>query len=68
MLLFFEPAVVAKTKVTLLQSPSLPSFDFDIWTTDAARLIFLLFYNTELGVKRTIRYKSRFFGVTLDVS
>ena len=37
MLLFFEPTIVAKTTVTLLQSPPLPSFNVDIWTTDAAR-------------------------------
>ena len=38
MLLSFEPTIVAKKNVTLLQSPPpLPLFNADTWTTEAAR-------------------------------
>ena len=55
MLLFFEPTVVAKTNVTVLQSPSsfIQCWSMNDWRSE--RLNFSLLCNIELGIKRTIR-------------
>ena len=55
MFLFFEPTIVTKTNVTLLQSPSpfIQCWSMNYWCSE--RLNFSLLCNIQLGVRRTIR-------------
>ena len=44
----------------------LPSFNVDIWTTDAVRDKFFC-YSATLRLREQQEHKCRFFGLTLDV-